>query len=185
MSEIPKFLTKSSGIKKPSQKWKIIRHFNLNIHGIFSFVGNLINGNIFFEVLINWLLPQVKKFHCFHLQQDDASSCCHGKVSEHLSSTLIHWTTWCRRILQLVLLSPQITCPNMMLLLFWSVWRLTCVCVYTGMKAPTLASFVTIILAYGLQANVVINCMYECLFTHRERERVHVTWSILVIRSKK
>ena len=58
-------------------------------------------------------------------------------------------------------------------------------CVYTGMKAPTLASFVTIILAYGLQANVVINCMYECLFTHRERERVHVTWSILVIRSKK
>jgi hypothetical protein len=34
------------------------------------------------------------------------------------------------------------------------------------MTVQTLASFVTITLAYRLLVIVMINCMYECLFTH-------------------
>jgi len=59
MPEIPKFLTKSSSIKTLSQTLVIIYHFNLKKYA-FSFVGKSINGNILFEVLINWLLPQLK-----------------------------------------------------------------------------------------------------------------------------
>jgi len=50
------------------------------------------------------------------------------------------------------------------------------------MKVQTLASFVTITLAYGLLVIVKINCMYDCLFTHIDG--VHVTWSMIVIWSK-
>ena len=52
------------------------------------------------------------------------------------------------------------------------------------MKVHTLASFVTIILPYGLPVTLMINCMYIlCLFTHIDG--VHATWSMFVIWSKK
>jgi len=50
------------------------------------------------------------------------------------------------------------------------------------MKVQTLASFVTITLAYGLLVIVMINCMHECLFMHIDG--IRVTWSMFVIWSK-
>jgi hypothetical protein len=51
------------------------------------------------------------------------------------------------------------------------------------MKIQKLESFVTTILANRELIIVVINCMYECLFTHIDG--VHVTWSVFVIVLKK
>lgn len=96
MSEIPKFLTKPS-IKTLSPKWLLICHFNVKKNG-FSFVRKLINGNIFLKCQLTGL--------CFNLNSSDIipSKTMHllasdREVSERLSSKLVKWTIWCRRIL--------------------------------------------------------------------------------------
>ena len=121
MSEIPKFLTKSS-IKTLSQKWQIICHFNLKKYG-FSFVGKLINGNIFLKCQLTGFCLNLNSSYIIPSKTMHLLA-SHREVSERLSSRLVQRTMWCRRILHLALLAPQNTCPSM-LLLFWSVWGLT------------------------------------------------------------